>query len=65
MLREIPGHLQRFDIDVLVVSGPLLTEQRRRLTERIAGLEELVTFIDEKTGWLKDPDGRPPPRFPG
>ena len=49
--------------DSIVVT--FLTDQRRRLTERIVDLEKLVAFVDAKMAWLEDPSGGPAPPLPG
>ncbi len=41
-----------------------LASQRDQLTKRVAELEKLISFVDAKTAWLKDPDGRTPPPLP-
>ena len=41
-----------------------LAEQRGRLTGRIFELEKLVSFIDAKIAWLKDPSAGPSPPYP-
>ena len=48
--------------DNIVVT--FLTDQRRRLTERIAELERRVAFLDAKMAWLEDPSGGPSPPLP-
>lgn len=41
-----------------------LEEQRSRLTGRIAELEKLVSYVDAKIIWLKDPSVSPSPPYP-
>ena len=48
--------------DDVVIS--FLADQRKRLTNRIAELEKLVSFVDAKTAWLRDPSVGPSPPFP-
>lgn len=49
------------DDDVVIA---FLAEQRGRLTERLSELEKLVTFVDAKIAWLKDPSVGPSPPYP-
>ncbi len=41
-----------------------LADQREQLTRRITELETLVSFVDAKVAWLKDPSAYPPPSLP-
>jgi len=41
-----------------------LEEQRNRLTGRISELEKLVSFVNSKLAWLKDPSVGPSPPYP-
>jgi DNA-binding transcriptional MerR regulator len=41
-----------------------LADQRDQLTRRVAELQKLISFVDAKMAWLKDPDGGVPPPFP-
>jgi MerR family transcriptional regulator, copper efflux regulator len=41
-----------------------LADQRDRLARRVAELQELISFVDAKMAWLRDPDGGAPPPFP-
>ena len=41
-----------------------LAEQRGRLTARIAELEKLVSFVDGKIAWLRNPSVGPSPPYP-
>ena len=41
-----------------------LAEQRDRLTGRITGLKKLVSFVDAKIAWLRDPSIGPSPPYP-
>ena len=41
-----------------------LSEQRCRLTERISEMKKLVSFVDAKIAWLKDPSAGPSPPYP-
>ena len=39
-----------------------LAGQRQQLTKRVAELQKLISFVDAKVAWLRDPDrGAPPP----
>ena len=62
-LTEIGAFIGRraFDGDEDDVVIAFLAEQRDRLTARIAELENLVSFVDAKIAWLKDPGGPSPP----
>ena len=42
-----------------------LASQRERLMRRSAELDQLISFIDAKIAWLRDPAGRTPPQLPG
>jgi hypothetical protein len=41
-----------------------LADQRDQLTRRVAELQKLISFVDPKMAWLRDPDGGAPPPFP-
>ena len=49
------------DDDVVIA---FLAEQRGQLTVRITKLEKLVSFVDAKIAWLKDPSVGPSPPYP-
>ena len=41
-----------------------LAEQRDRLTARTAELDKLVSYVDAKIAWLRDPSVGPSPPYP-
>jgi MerR family copper efflux transcriptional regulator len=41
-----------------------LADQRERLTRRVAELQKLISFVDAKMAWLRDPDGGASPPLP-
>ena len=41
-----------------------LSAQRGRLTDKVAELKNVISFVDAKMAWLKDPAGEDPPQFP-
>jgi DNA-binding transcriptional MerR regulator len=41
-----------------------LAGRRDQLTKRVAELQKLISFVDAKMAWLRDPDGRTPPPLP-
>ena len=41
-----------------------LAEQRDRLAGRISELEKLISFVDAKMAWLRDPSAGPSPPYP-
>ncbi len=41
-----------------------LAEQRQRLTVRVAELEKLVSYVDAKIAWLRNPSVGPSPPYP-
>ena len=41
-----------------------LADQRDQLTRRVVELQKLISFVDAKMAWLRDPDGGDPPPFP-
>jgi MerR family transcriptional regulator, copper efflux regulator len=66
-LEEIGSFLKKrtFDgteDDNLVLA--FLADQRDQLTTRVAELQKLISFVDAKMAWLRDPDGGDPPPFP-
>ncbi len=65
-LKEIGAFINKraFDgkEDDLVIA--FLEEQRNRLTGRISELEKLVSFVNAKLAWLKDPSVGPSPPYP-
>ena len=65
-LKEIGVFLDKraFDGNEDDVVIAFLAEQRNRLTGRISELEKLVSFVDAKTAWLKDPSVGPSPPYP-
>ena len=65
-LREIGAFINQraFDGKEDDVVIAFLAEQRNRLTARIAELENLVSYIDTKIVWLKNPGVGPSPPYP-
>ncbi len=65
-LKEIGGFINKraFDGEEDDVVIAFLDEQRNRLTGRISELEKLVSFVDAKIAWLKDPSVGPSPPYP-
>ena len=65
-LKEIGAFINKraFDGEEDHVVIAFLAEQRNRLTARIAELENLVSFVDAKIAWLKDPSVGPSPPYP-
>jgi len=65
-LKEIGMFLKRRTFkgeeDSIVIA--FLADQRHQLTRRINELESLVSFVDAKVAWLKDPSAGPPPSLP-
>lgn len=41
-----------------------LADQRDQLTRRAAELQKLISFVDAKIAWLRDPDDGEPPPYP-
>ena len=41
-----------------------LAGQREQLIKRVAELQKLISFVDAKMAWLRDPDGGEPPPLP-
>jgi MerR family transcriptional regulator, copper efflux regulator len=41
-----------------------LTEQRDRLNRKVDELQRLITFLDAKIAWIKNPEEHAPPVFP-
>ena len=64
-LKEIGAFINKraFDGDEDDVVIAFLAEQRNRLTRRISDLETLVSFVDAKIAWLKDPSVGPSPPY--
>ena len=65
-LKEIGAFIgqRAFDGEEGDVVIAFLTEQRGRLTKRISELVRLVSFVDAKIAWLKDPSAGPSPPYP-
>jgi len=65
-LKEIGSFINKraFDGEEDDVVIAFLDEQRNRLTGRISELEKLVSFVDAKIAWLKDPSVGPSPPYP-
>jgi len=65
-LKEIGAFIDKraFDGEEGDVVIAFLEEQRNRLTGRISELEKLVSFVDAKIAWLKDPSVGPSPPYP-
>jgi len=65
-LKEIGAFINKraFDGEEDDVVIAFLEEQRNRLTGRISELEKLVSFVDAKIAWLKDPSVGPSPPYP-
>jgi len=65
-LKEIGAFISKraFDGEEDDVVIAFLAEQRSRLTARIAELENIVSFVDAKITWLKDPSVGPSPPYP-
>ena len=65
-LKEIGAFIDKRDFDRkeddVVIA--FLAEQRDRLTGRIRELKNLVSFVDAKMAWLKDPSAGPSPPYP-
>jgi DNA-binding transcriptional MerR regulator len=41
-----------------------LAHQRDQLTRRVADLQKLISFVDAKMAWLRDPDSGAAPPLP-
>jgi DNA-binding transcriptional MerR regulator len=41
-----------------------LAGQRDQLTKRVAELQTLISFVEAKMAWLREPDGGEPPPLP-
>ena len=65
-LNEIGAFISKraFDSNDDGVVIAFLAEQRDRLIGRIAGLKKLVSFVDAKIAWLRDPSIGPSPPYP-
>ncbi len=65
-LKEIGAFINKraFDGQEDDVVIAFLAEQRDHLTARIAELEKLVSFVDAKIAWLRDPSAGPSPPYP-
>ncbi len=65
-LKEIGAFINKraFDGEEDDVVIAFLEEQRNRLTGRISELERIVSFVDAKIAWLKDPSVGPSPPYP-
>ncbi len=65
-LKEIGAFISKraFDGEEDDVVIAFLAEQRHRLAGRIFELEKLVSYIDAKIAWLKDPSVGPSPPYP-
>ncbi len=65
-LKEIGAFINKraFDGEEDDVVIAFLAEQRDRLTGRISELEKLVSFVDAKIAWLRNPSVGPSPPFP-
>ena len=65
-LKEIGAFISKrtFDEKEDDVVIAFLTEQRDRLTGRISELKKLVSFVDAKIAWLKNPSAGPSPPYP-
>jgi len=65
-LKEIGAFINKraFDGEEDDVVIAFLEEQRNRLTGRISELEKLVSFVDAKIAWLKDPSVGASPPYP-
>ena len=65
-LKEIGAFITKrtFDEKEDDVVIAFLAEQRDRLTGRIAELEKLVSFVDAKIAWLRNPSVGPSPPYP-
>lgn len=65
-LKEIGAFINKraFDREEDDVVIAFLAEQRGQLTARITELEKLVSFVDAKIAWLKDPSVGPSPPYP-
>ena len=64
-LKEIGAFINKraFDgKDDVVIA--FLAEQRDRLTGRISELEKLVSYVDAKIAWLRNPSVGPSPPYP-
>ncbi len=65
-LKEIGAFINKraFDGEEEDVVIAFLEEQRHRLTGRISELRKLVSYVDAKISWLKDPSVGPSPPYP-
>ena len=65
-LKEIGAFISKrtFDEKEDDVVIAFLAEQRDRLTGRISELKKLVSFVDAKIAWLKNPSAGPSPPYP-
>ena len=65
-LKEIGAFISKrtFDEKEDDVVIAFLAEQRDRLTGRISELEKLVSFVDAKIAWLRNPSVGPSPPYP-
>ena len=65
-LKEIGAFITKrtFDEKEDDVVIAFLAEQRDRLTGRISELEKLVSFVDAKIAWLRNPSVGPSPPYP-
>lgn len=65
-LKEIGAFISKraFDGKEDDVVIDFLAEQRDRLTRRISELEKLVSFVDAKIAWLRNPSVGPSPPYP-
>ncbi|WP_428489117.1 MerR family transcriptional regulator [Rhodopila sp.] len=65
-LKEIGVFINKraFDGEEDDVVIAFLEEQRNRVTGRISELERLVSFVDAKIAWLKDPSIGASPPYP-
>ena len=65
-LKEVGAFINKraFDGEEDDVVIAFLAEQRDRLTARITELEKLVSFVDAKIAWLRNPSVGPSPPYP-
>lgn len=65
-LKEIGAFISKraFDGEEDDVVIAFLAEQRDRLTRKISELEKLVSFVDAKIAWLRNPSVGPSPPYP-
>lgn len=65
-LKEVGAFISKrsFDGEEDDVVIAFLAEQRHRLAGKVSELEKLVSYIDAKIAWLKDPSVGPSPPYP-